>query len=287
MHNKFLVGVFGNFVNRNLSYLNKKFDGVIPNGIVDEEIIKLTKETYVKVGELIEQGKLRAALETAINYVMAGNKYYDDKKPWIQVVENIEEFNNTTYTCVYMMANMANLFSPFIPTSCEKIKQKLGITEDFVWGEVLIGKDLKVMNNDLLFERLKLEEIIVNQPEEPKQEETKEIEFKQADLISIDDFAKVQLKIGEVVECEAVPKSKLLHSKVKVGNKIFSILSGIGKQYTPEEMVGKKVVLVTNLPPREMKGLLSEGMIICAEDEQGNLSLISPERPIPDGSNVC
>ena len=287
VHNKFLVGVFGNFVNRNLSYLNKKFEGNIPNGIVDEEIVKLTKETYVKVGELIEQGKLRAALETAINYVMAGNKYYDDKKPWIQVVENIEEFNNTTYTCVYMMANIANLFSPFIPSSCEKIQDKLGLEKNISWGEIKIGKDLKVLNNDLLFERLKLEEIQISKPEEPKKEETKEIEFKQADFITIDDFAKVQLKIGEVVECEAVPKSKLLHSKVKVGNKFFSILSGIGKQYSAEEMVGKKVVLVTNLPPREMKGFMSEGMIICAEDEQGNLSLISPERPIPDGSNVC
>ena len=287
VHNKFLVGVFGNFINRNLSYLNKKFNGIVPNGIVDDKIKELTKETYNKVGELIEQGKLRLALETAINYVVAGNKYYDDRKPWIQVVENIEEFNNTTYTCVYMMANMANLFSPFIPSTCEKIQDKLGLNKNEAWGEVEIGKDIKILNNDLLFERLKLEEIVIPQQEDVKKEEKNEIEFKQSELISIDDFAKVQLKVGEVVECEAVPKSKLLHSKVKVGNKFFSILSGIGKQYSAEDMVGKKVVLVTNLPPREMKGFVSEGMIICAEDEQGNLSLISPEKPIPDGSNVC
>lgn len=285
VHNKFLVGVFGNFVNRNLSYLNKKFDGVIPNGEINKDIQKLTIETYKKVGELIEQGKLRSALETAINYVMAGNKFYDEQKPWVQVVENINDFNNTTYTCVYMMANMANIFSPFIPSTCQKINQKLGLAESDNWSEVKIGKDLKVMNNDLLFERIKLEEI-AKPAEKEIVEETKEIEFKQAELISIDDFAKVQMKVGTVVNCEAVPKSKLLHSTVKVGNKTLSILSGIAKAYTPEQMLNKKVVVVTNLPPREMKGMLSEGMIICAEDEQGNLSLISPEKSIADGSDI-
>ncbi len=286
VHNKFLVGVFGNFVNRNLSYLNKKFEGKIPNGIVDEEIRKLTKEAYTKVGELIEQGKLRLALETAINYVMAGNKYYDEQKPWVQVVENIEDFNNTTYTCVYMMANMANLFSPFIPSSCEKIKQKLGITEDFVWGEINIGKDLKVLNNDLLFERLKLEDLKVSKPEEIKEVEIKEIEFKQAELISIDDFAKVQMKVGTILDCEAVPKSKLLHSTIKVGTKTLSILSGIAKYYEPKDLIGKHVVVVTNLPPREMKGLMSEGMILCAEDNLGNVKIISPSETMADGSDI-
>ena len=115
----------------------------------------------------------------------------------------------------------------------------------------------------------------VNYPEvEPKAE------------ISIDDFARVQMKVGTVIKCESVPKSKLLHSTVKVGTKTLSILSGIAKYYTPEEMVGKQVVVVTNLPPREMKGMLSEGMIICAEDEIGNVVLVSPEKTIADGSNI-
>ena len=156
IHNKFLVGVFGNFVNRNLSYINKKFDGNIPNGEVNETIKALTKETFDKVGELIEQGKLRQAAEVAINYVSAGNKYYDDNRPWIQVVEDIEGFNNTTYTCVYMMANMANLFSPFMPETCQKIKQKLALNEEVKWEPVEIGQNLKVQNGDLLFERLQL-----------------------------------------------------------------------------------------------------------------------------------
>ncbi len=157
IHNKFLVGVFGNFVNRNLSYLNKKFEGKIPNGIVDESIKQLTAETFEKVGALIEEGKLRLALETAMNYASAGNKFYDDNKPWVQVVDDINGFNNTTYTCVYMMANMANLFAPFIPETCQKIKAKLALNKDVVWAPTEIGTNLTVQNNDLLFERMQLD----------------------------------------------------------------------------------------------------------------------------------
>ena len=154
VHNKFLVGVFGNFVNRNLSYIIKKFDSKIPNGKVDEGIKELTKETFEKVGKLIEEGKLRLAIETAMNYVSAGNKYYDDNKPWIQAIEDLDGFANTTYTCVYMMANMANLFTPFIPSTCDKIREKLGLDSTPVWAPVEIGKDLVVKNPDLLFTRL-------------------------------------------------------------------------------------------------------------------------------------
>ena len=168
IHNKYLVGVFGNFVNRNLSYINKKFEGNIPNGKVDEKIKELTKETFDKVGELIEQGKLKQAAEVAMNYVSAGNKYYDDNKPWVQVVEDIEGFNNTTYTCVYMMANMANLFSPFMPETCQKIKQKLDLDKEVVWQPVEIGENLKVQNSDLLFERLQLIATTTQAPETKK-----------------------------------------------------------------------------------------------------------------------
>lgn len=158
-HNKFLVGVLGNFINRNLSYINKKFEGKIPNGKIDDNVRNLTTETFNKVGSLIEHGKLRQAVETIISYVSAGNKYYDDQKPWVQVTEDIEGFNNTTYTCVYMMANIANLFAPFIPQTCSKIKKKLNLDSKFVWEPVEIGKDITITNNDLLFERLTLEQI--------------------------------------------------------------------------------------------------------------------------------
>lgn len=172
VHNKFMVGVFGNFVNRNLSYINKKFDGNIPNGEVSAKIWGLTKETFAKVGDLIEQGKLKQALEVAMNYVSAGNKYYDEQKPWIQVVEDIEGFNNTTYNCVYMIANMANLFAPFMPETCAKIKKKLNLNKKVEWKETQIGCDLKVQDNDLLFERL--QPVVKNEVASKKKAKTEE-----------------------------------------------------------------------------------------------------------------
>ena len=158
-HNKFLVGVFGNFINRNFSYINKKFDGKIPNGKLDPEIVKATENVYTEVGKLIEKGNLRQAIETAMDYVSMGNKYYDEQKPWIQVLENIEGFNNTTYNCAYMIANMSNLFAPFIPQTCEKIKKKLGLEFIPEWKPIKIGKDLKIKDDELLFERLKTEDV--------------------------------------------------------------------------------------------------------------------------------
>lgn len=156
VHNKFLVGVLGNFVNRNFSYLNKKFGGVIKEAKIDEEIVKLTKETYDEVAALIEQGKLKLALDAAINYVNMGNKYYNENEPWNQAVNDIEGFYNTSYTCAYMIANISNIFAPFIPETCQKIKDKLAIKDQASWEEIKLKGDLKICNNDLLFERLQL-----------------------------------------------------------------------------------------------------------------------------------
>ena len=122
-HNKFLVGVLGNFINRNLSFINKKFDGIITEGNIDENIIEITKEKYEKIGSLIEKAELKTALDEVFDYISLGNKYYDESTPWIKVKENIDEFNNITYTCTYMMANIANFIAPFIPDTSLKIKK--------------------------------------------------------------------------------------------------------------------------------------------------------------------
>ena len=153
-HNKFLVGTLGNFVNRNLSFMNKKFDGKICEGKIDENIKALTKDYYNEIGSLIERGKIKSAIEKAFDYVSEGNRYYSDRKPWEQVNNDIDEFNNTTYTCVYMMANMANMLMPFIPHTCERIKAKLALDFAPSWKEVEIKGNLQVQNNELLFERL-------------------------------------------------------------------------------------------------------------------------------------
>lgn len=154
VHNKFLVGVLGNFINRNLSFINKKFDGHIKEGIVDDEIISLTRNTYNEASSLIEKGELRAALDLIMNYVVLGNKYYDFKAPWLQVKENIDEFNNTTYTCIYMIANISNLLNPFIPDTTEKIKKMLSLNIDASYDEIVLKGDIKLSNIELLFNRI-------------------------------------------------------------------------------------------------------------------------------------
>ncbi|MEG2322017.1 MAG: methionine--tRNA ligase [Bacilli bacterium] len=153
VHNKSLVGVLGNFINRNLSFINKKFDGVITEAKIDEEIINKTKALYDKVGSLIETGELRSALENVMEYATLGNKYYDEKTPWLQVKEDINAFNETTYTCVYIMANLANLLNPFIPTTANKIKTMLNL-DSFKWEVCHLKGNIKINNIELLFDRI-------------------------------------------------------------------------------------------------------------------------------------
>ena len=153
LHNKHLVGGYGNFVNRNLAFLVKKFNGVVPTGTMDQSIDKMIDNTYIEVGRLIEKGDLKAALNILMNFVQSANKYYDDQKPWLQVKESLLDFNNTTFTCINIMANMANLFSPFMPKSSATLKEMLGITE-VGWQKVQVKLNLKLSNVDILFERI-------------------------------------------------------------------------------------------------------------------------------------
>lgn len=156
-HNKFLVGGLGNFINRNVSFINKKFDGLVSQGKVDEDIVKLTKETYSEVAKLIEAGELRAAIEKISFYVFEANKFYDNKAPWVQVKEDINAFNDTTYTCMYMIANLSNFLRPFIPDTTTRIKSLLSLEENG-WNEVVLSGDIKLNDIGLLFERIDVNE---------------------------------------------------------------------------------------------------------------------------------
>src|SRR5574344_1162379 len=153
VHNKFLVGALGNFINRNVSFINKKFDGIVTYGEVNQDIIKLTKNTYIKLSELIENGELRSAIDLINSYVDTGNKFYDQSTPWVQVKEDITSFNNTTYTCMYMIANISNFLNPFIPDTCDRIKSLLSI-KDNSWNEIVLTGDIKLNDIGLLFERI-------------------------------------------------------------------------------------------------------------------------------------
>ena len=144
-HNKFLVGMLGNFVNRNLSFINKKFDGIIKEATIDEEIQKITKDCFKKVGDYFEKGEIRNAITQIFEYVALANKYYDSREPWIQVKEDINGFNDTTYTCIYMIANMSNMIAPILPHASQKIKEMLSLSK-CNWKETKISGDFKINN---------------------------------------------------------------------------------------------------------------------------------------------
>ena len=164
-HNKFLVGMLGNFVNRNLSFVNKKFDGVIKEGCVDEKIKDATEKTYRIIGDYFEKGEIRNAVNQMVEYVALANKYYDSRQPWIQVKEDIDGFNDTTYTCTYMMANMSNMIFPILPHASRKIKDMLKLPE-YQWKEINIKGDYIVQNLQVLYDRIDEKKILDNETDE-------------------------------------------------------------------------------------------------------------------------
>ena len=153
--------MLGNFVNRNLSFINKKFAGLIKEAKIDEEIQNKTKESYKTIGNYFEKGEIRNATNSIIEYINLANKYYDSREPWLQVKENMEEFNNTTYTCLYMMANMANMIQPILPNASKKIKKMLNL-EEYKWEEEIIKGDYKVENLEIIYEKYDEKEINID-----------------------------------------------------------------------------------------------------------------------------
>lgn len=167
-HNKFLVGMLGNFVNRNLSFINKKFDGVIKEGCVDETIKNATEKTYRIIGDYFEKGEIRNAVSQIFEYVALANKYYDSKQPWVQVKEDINGFNDTTYTCTYMVANMSNMIAPILPHASKKIKEMLDLPE-YQWEVTDIKGDYKIQNLQVLYDRIDEKKILNIDDEEIEQ----------------------------------------------------------------------------------------------------------------------
>ena len=298
-NNADLSNVLGNLVKRTLGMSNQYFNGKVKNynisEPVDDELKAVVTNARDKVFAHISEYKAIEALEEIWSVFRRANKYIDETEPWnLNKDETKRERLSTVLFNLLEAINVgANLLAPYMPETANKIFAELGAKprnyEDIdnfgSTGEFNVTNNPQILFNRIKFEDIKpiIDDIVAKQ----KAENAPVIEFKEVESITIDDFAKVQMKVGVVLECEAVPKSKLLHSTVRVGNKTLSILSGIANFYTPEQMKGKKVVVVTNLPPREMKGYMSEGMIICAEDEIGNVSLLTPEKDIiVDGSNI-
>lgn len=286
--NSDLANVLGNLVKRTVSMTNQYLNGVAKRtgteGGTDADFESVIRGAYSKVAAKMEEYKVADALDALWSLFRRANKYIDETTPWILAKDESKKdrLSEVLYNLCVSLDIGAHLLKSFMPDTAGRILAEIGAKERAFGSGDCITEYSVTPTPATLFDRVKYEDIKVNIEEQKPHEEVAETESKP--LITIDDFAKVEMRVGTVIACEAVKKSKLLHETVKVGAKTISILSGIAKYYTPEEMVGKKVVVVTNLPPREMKGILSEGMIVCAEGADGTLSLVSPEKDVADGS---
>lgn len=275
-HNNEITNKYGNFVNRTL-----KFKGLdeIPNGKLDEEVKKLIETAYKEIGEAIEKLEFKEASTKAIRLIEEANKYYDDRKPWIEFKEDINAFNDTMYTCATLIINIANIMEPFMPISSEKIRKIFG-EEEATWKFISVKPGIKLDDVEVLFTKIDEKEIIKEieeqkakslalEKQKAREEKQKEAERKEKlkEEITIDYLDKISLKVAKVLEAYEVEGSeKLLKLKVSLGTEERQIVAGIKKYYKPEELIGKKIVIVANLKPAKLKGIESQGMILAAGD---------------------
>ncbi|MBO4989817.1 MAG: methionine--tRNA ligase [Clostridia bacterium] len=298
-NNAELANVLGNLVNRTVAMSNKYFGGVVENKNVSDEVDEDFKAFVAGVKDKVVSKMDELRVADAISEVFAlfrrSNKYIDETAPWALAKDEAQR--DRLATVLYNLAESiligASLLKPFLPETADKILSFFGETvralDDLsTFGLYRGGK--VVEKPEILFARVDYAKEIAPKVAAIQEAQRKAYEAEQPKepdpKITIDDFAKIKIKVGEVIACEAVKKSKLLHETVKIGGETRSILSGIAAYYTPEEMVGKKVLVVTNLPPRTMKGIVSEGMILCAEDKDGRVVLVSPEQDVESGSEI-
>ena len=313
--NSDLANVLGNLVNRTISMTNKYLSGVVADKGVSEEVDDNLKQfvlaTPAKVTAKMDQLRVADAITEVFALFKRCNKYIDETTPWVLAKDEAQKdrLAEVLYNLTESITIGASLLHPFLPETAEKIVAQLSTSlRDFdelnQFG--LYPDGTKVTDApEILFARIdakeiqpKVDAIQAKQKEEYEKEqkalnggETADeavIDMDPKEEITFDDFAKMQFQVGEILSCEAVAKSKkLLCSQVKIGNTVKQIVSGIRKDYTPEEMVGKKVMVLVNLKPAKLAGVLSEGMLLCAEDENGTLSLMTPEKPMPSGAEIC
>lgn len=302
--NSDLANTLGNLVNRTISMSNQNFDGVVTDtGVteeVDEDLKKTVLETFPKVNEKMDELRVADALTEIFALFKRCNKYIDETTPWVLAKDPSKKARLSTvlYNLVESISYGAVLLEPFMPSTAKKILSQLhaqsrSIEEMRHFG--LYESGTKITDSPkILFARLDvmdiMEKVNAKAAEAEAAQAAKEpvIDIEAKPTISYEDFSKLQFQIGEVLSCEAVKKAdKLLCSQVKIGSTTRQIVSGIRSSYTPEEMVGKKVLVLVNLEPRKIRGLMSEGMLLCAEDENGVLSLMAPEKPMPPGAEVC
>ena len=320
--NSDLANILGNLVNRTISMTNKYFGGVVRDAgaaeAVDEDLKATVLEAVKKADTKMDQLRVADAITEIFGIFRRSNKYIDETAPWTLAKDEAKKDRLATvlYNLTEAITIGASLLESFMPETSEKILKQLNtekraLSEMDTFGKYPSGN--KVTDKpEILFARVDVKEVMekveamqaAQRAEAQKEAEAaggqesaggeageKEasdgIDVEAKPEITYDDFAKLQFQVGEIIACEAVPKSKkLLCSQVKIGSQVRQILSGIKAHYTPEEMVGKKVMVVTNLKPAKLAGMVSEGMLLCAEDAEGNLSLMTPEKDMPAGAEI-
>ena len=302
--NSDLANTLGNLVNRTISMSNKYFDGIVTNENVtepvDEDLKRVVTGAVDVVTAKMDELRVADALTEIMNLFKRCNKYIDETTPWILAKEEASKPRLATvlYHLVESITIGASLLKSFMPETSEKILSQLNAFEvpfDELGSFGHYGSGTKVTSQpEILFERMKLEDVLAKveelypEAEEPEQKVEDGIDVEPKAEIEYDDFMKMQFQVGEIISCEAVPKSKkLLCSQVRIGSQVKQIVSGIRKHYSPEEMVGKKVMVLVNLKPAKLAGVLSEGMLLCAENAEGELALVAPEKDMPSGAEIC
>ncbi len=323
--NSDLANTLGNLVNRTISMSNKYFDGIVSDmGViseVDEDLKTAVCSAADRVHDKMENLRVADAMTEIFNLFRRCNKYIDETQPWVLAKEESdrERLSTVLYNLVEGIVIGASLLEPFMPKTAERVAEQLctslrGFDSLKEFGKYPSGNKV-TEKPEILFARLDVKEVVekadamfaerkaaAESKVDEKDAETKQaadenkgetgqeegIDIEAKPEIEYGDFDKLQFQVGEIIACEAVKKSKkLLCSQVKIGNQVKQILSGIKQYYSPEEMVGKRVMVLVNLKPATMAGIVSEGMLLCAEDADGNLSLVSPEKEMPSGAVIC
>ena len=308
--NSELANTLGNLVNRTISMSNKYFDGVVKStGVtepVDDELKAMCSAVVDKVEAKMNDLRVADAITEIFNLFKRCNKYIDETMPWALAKDETKKdrLSEVLYNLVEGICIGATLLSSFMPETTEKILAQLNAPTreyDDLKKFGLYPSGQKVTDApQILFARQDVKEVMVKveeiqaaqkaalAPAEPEKEEEPVIDIEAKPEITFDDFGKLQFQVGEIIACEEVKKSrKLLCSQVKIGSQVKQIVSGIKSAYSAEEMVGKKVMVLVNLKPAKLAGVLSEGMLLCAEDADGNLSLMTPEKEMPAGAEIC
>lgn len=298
-NNNELVAIYGNFVNRALVLTNKYFEGKVP---ALGELTDYDKETIAEVQAIkstiekeLDTYHFREALKTAMNLARIGNKYLADTEPWKLAKTDMSRVATILNIALQITANLTIVFSPFLPFSSEKLLRMLDVNEAFSWDNLgsmeLLSVGHQIATAELLFEKIEDSTIEAQIEKLQATKAANELAERKAEPIAqdiqFDDFLKLDIRVGTVLECSKVPKAdKLLQFRIDDGLGGRTIVSGIAKHYQPEELVGKQVCFIANLPPRKLKGIESQGMILSAEDLNGSLRLISPSVEVSPGSKV-